>query len=154
MVSVIPFLYIFLFGMMVYYFRERIIPILTRFLWPVVVVYCVWMNLPSSMTGWASGVRYNVITSLLLMCVIMGFGYNFGKHRMKTDYSYSFYLYHMVVINVIYHMIVQNFSSILTAVVVLVIQVIIILILAYMSVNGIDKKISIPLERKVMKFIQ
>lgn len=154
MVSVIPFLYIFLFGMMMYYFKDRLIPILIKFFWPTVVIYCIWMNLPPSIVVWTNGVRYNIVTSVILMCMVIGIAYRFGKHRVKTDYSYSFYLYHMVVINMTYHLIMKDFSSIIVAVVAFLIQFVIILILAYVSVNVIDKKINVPLERKIIKTIQ
>lgn len=88
------------------------------------------------------------------MCMVIGIAYRFGKHRVKTDYSYSFYLYHMVVINMTYHLIMKDFSSIIVAVVAFLIQFVIILILAYVSVNVIDKKINVPLERKIIKTIQ
>lgn len=36
------------------------------------------------------------------MCILtLSAGYYFGNHRLKHDYSYSIYLYHMVVINVL-----------------------------------------------------
>ena len=38
----------------------------------------------------------------MFICLLtLSGGYHFGKHRFKYDFSYSIYLYHMIVINVL-----------------------------------------------------
>lgn len=101
-VSIIPFIYIFLFGMMCFYYKNKIVPYLADKWFPISMIYVVWSLLPSQIADFVGGgVRYNVITTILLMLLVMSVGYRLGKHRVKYEISYHFYLYHMVVINFI-----------------------------------------------------
>lgn len=106
MVSVFPFLYIFLFGVMCYLHREKLMPIYQKVCVPLCIIYVIWNILPDKITSEIGGVRYNVVTTILLMPIVMSLGYKFKKHRVRNELSYHFYLYHMVVINFF----VQNFE--------------------------------------------
>lgn len=46
-VSILPFMYIFLFGMMCYYCKDKILPFLKDKCFPISVIYVVWSLLPS-----------------------------------------------------------------------------------------------------------
>lgn len=109
--NLMPFLWIFLIGMCVYYNRNRIIPLIVKFKWVFMAAYLIWQYLvPISVVHTFSGIRYNLITTLLMLLMLTGIGFSFTK-RLRQDYSYSFYLYHMVVINFIINNICREFTS-------------------------------------------
>ena len=140
-VSIIPFLYIFLFGMMTYYFRDSIVTFLEEHTGVIVLIYFVWSFIPEKWTGVFQGPRYNIVTTLLLICAVFAIGYHFGRHRFKIDYSYAFYLYHMVVINVIRHMWIENITTATEFIIVFLVAVLSTVFLGWLSVSLVDKKI-------------
>lgn len=142
-VAVIPsYLYIFLFGMMLYYHRDFYIPALAKHWRGICLLYIVWSFLvPEKIRALFEGVQYNVITTLLLMCMTMSVGYAFGRRRMKHDYSYGFYLYHMVVINFIYHVFLQDISSVPQFFLVIIIAAAGAAILGYVLQIQFDKRV-------------
>lgn len=147
-VSILPFLYIFLFGMMVYYKRDIIIPNLSKYCFPIVILYIVWNFLPSHLTVMFEGMRYNVITTFLLMVALFALAYSGKGKRLKVDYSYAFYLYHMVVLNAIHHFYIGRLENNLFAVMMFLITTILTSVFAFLSVHIVDKKLSFPLEKR------
>lgn len=147
-VSILPFLYIFLFGMMVYYKRDIIIPNLTKYCFPIVALYIVWNFIPSHLIIMFEGVRYNVITTFLLMIALFALAYSGTGKRLKVDYSYAFYLYHMVVLNAIHHFYISRLENNLFAVLIFLITTILTSVFAFLSVHIIDKKLSFSMEKR------
>lgn len=151
-VEIIPFLYIFLFGMMLYYYRSQLIPVLAKYWYLFCLAYFVWEAfIPSSVTVFFEGVLYNIVTTVLLMLMIGSIGFAFGKYRFKADYSYSFYLYHMVVINIVYHLFLQEFLSLGQFVVTLIVTIIVIAILTYLSYQFVECKLGDFLQKKLLQ---
>ena len=149
-VSIIPYLYIFLFGMTAYYHREKVLPFCVKWVWLFVPVYTLWQFMPDSVQNAVMLVRYDAVSTILLLLMVIGLGYRFGKHRMKTDYSYAFYLYHMVVINVVYHVITKSVTSACLCVVYTAGILAATLALAFFSVQIVDKRIAAASQRKVL----
>lgn len=99
-VTVLPYLYFLLAGMAGWYYRDKLIPALQKVKWWVLAAYIGWklMEIFLKFPHYADGVLYNTVTTLLMAAVIFAFG--FGCHwRMKQDYTFGFYLYHMVFVN-------------------------------------------------------
>ncbi|MBE6013778.1 MAG: acyltransferase [Lachnospiraceae bacterium] len=142
-VSVVPFLYIFLFGMMCYEHRETLIPIFLYIRIPALLVYLVWNFLPENFKSFAGGVRYNIITTLLLMICVISFGFSFGKHRVKREWSYHFYLYHMVVINFFVQMVTNKVGTITELIILLLATFLITLVFMWFSGSVVDGKLSV-----------
>lgn len=153
MVVIVPYMYIFLFGMMVYYHKDKIIPFLADKWILISCLYIGWSLMPSHITQYFQGVRYNVITTLLLMCLVIALGYAFGKHRVKNDYTYGFYLYHMVVINFIYHMFIKKIDQPWIFISLLIISSVVIFIMGFISQKYVDEKLSRRLQKKVLNRI-
>lgn len=153
MVVIVPYMYIFLFGMMVYYHKDKIIPFLANKWILISGIYITWSFMPNNITKYFQGVRYNIITTLLLMCLVISLGYAFGKHRSKNDYTYGFYLYHMVVINFIYHMFIKKIDQTWMFIILLIISSLVIFTMGFLSQKFVDKKISNSLQRKVLNSI-
>lgn len=103
-VTVLPYLYFLVAGMVGWHHRDTIIPVLQKKKWLILAAYVVWklaeIYLP--FTAVLNGVLYNALTTLLMAAVIFAFA--FGKSwRMPRDYTFGFYLYHMVFINLTVH---------------------------------------------------
>ena len=100
-VTAIPYLYFLMFGMMLWYHRDTIIPAAERFRWHLLIAYILWKCMENlfAFPHIADGVLYNTVPTLLLALVIAAFGFC-GRVRVRTDYTYGFYLYHMVFINI------------------------------------------------------
>ena len=151
-VMIFPFLYIFMFGMMVYNFRERLIPFFVRYKWIIILLYTVWELLPDKISDYACGIRYNVVTTLLLMCTVFAVGYGFGKHRVKTDYTFAFYLYHIVVINLVVELGITSITNPFVFITVFASELIAIMILSCFSAHVIEKKVSNALLKKALVY--
>ena len=96
-----------------------------------------------------AGIRYNVITTLIPLLMITGIGFSFKK-RLGNDCSYSFYLYHMVVINFIINNICKEFTSIGQFVVSLISSMLVIGILAVLSHRYIAGRLTKRIENKLL----
>lgn len=100
-VTVFPYLYFLLFGMMLWYFRNSIIPKAETYRFHFLAAYIAWklIEIVFSFPHLLDGILYNTITTLLIGCIISAFGFR-KKVRFKRDYTYGFYLYHVVFINI------------------------------------------------------
>lgn len=149
--SLLPFLWIFLIGMCVYYNRDKIIPAIVKNKWVLVAAYLVWQYLvPDSIVEIFGGVRYNLISTLLMLLMIIGIGFSF-KLRPGRDYPYSFYLYHMVVINFIINNICREFASVGQFVFSLFASIIVISILAVLSHKYVAGSFTKKIEKRLLK---
>ena len=147
--NLIPFIWIFLIGMCVYYNRDRIIPTMIRIKWGLVAIYVIWQYVvPNTIVKIFGGIRYNVITTLILLLMITGIGFSFKK-RLDQDYSYSFYLYHMVVINFVINNICKEFTSLGQFVVSLIGSMMVIGILAVLSHRYVAGSLTKQIELKI-----
>ena len=100
-VTFIPYVYIYLIGMFVYTYRQKIIPKLSNVFWLIAIVYALWSVLNGMLFKFKVGHYVNIISGVLICLLTLSGGYYFGRHRLKHDFSYSIYLYHMIVINVL-----------------------------------------------------
>ena len=149
--NLIPFIWIFLIGMCVYYNRDIVIPAMIRIKWGLVAVYLIWQYVvPDSIVKIFGGIRYNVITTLILLLMITGIGFSFKK-RLSQDYSYSFYLYHMVVINFIINNICKEFTSTGQFVVSLICSMLVIGILAVLSHRYVAGSLTKRIENRLLQ---
>lgn len=104
-VTVVPYLYFLVAGMVAWYHRETIIPVfLQKCKWWILSVYVIWKLMEDHLVfpHIFDGVLYNTVTTLLMAALIFAFAFC-GCWRMKKDLTYGFYLYHMVIINLVLH---------------------------------------------------
>lgn len=101
-VTVLPYAYFLVFGMVVWEHRDTIIPALSRFKWYIVVAYVAWKfaEIYLSFPHVLDGVLYNTVTTLLLACGMFALSFS-HKWRAPIDLTYGFYLYHMIIINIV-----------------------------------------------------
>lgn len=100
-VTFVPYLYVYLIGIFVYIHRAKALKILKKLFWFLLGIYIVWSAINGTLFNFSLGHYTNIITGILVCLLTLSGGYYFGKHRLKHDYSYSIYLYHMIVINVL-----------------------------------------------------
>lgn len=100
-VTFIPYLYIYLIGMFAYTFKQKLIPKLSKLFWAILIAYVIWSYVNGTFFKFSVGHYVDIVSGLLICLLTLSGGYYFGKHRFKYDFSYSIYLYHMVIINVL-----------------------------------------------------
>jgi peptidoglycan/LPS O-acetylase OafA/YrhL len=103
-VTVLPYLYFLVAGMAAWYHRDLLIPLCRKYRWYLLLVYGAWKLAENNLAfpHLLDGMMYNTVTTLLVAALVFGFGFC-GHWRMKRDLTYGFYLYHMVVINLVLH---------------------------------------------------
>lgn len=103
-VTVVPYLYFLVAGMVVWYHRETVIPTLWKYKRWILVAYIIWKLMENHLafTHIFDGVLYNTVTTLLVAALFFAFAF-YGCWRRKRDLTYGFYLYHMVFINLLLH---------------------------------------------------
>lgn len=103
-VTVVPYLYFLVTGMVGWYHRDTIIPALQNRKWILLGSYIVWKLMENHLAfpHVLDGVLYNTVTTLLMAGLIFAFAFC-GIWRMKRDLTFGFYLYHMVIINLVLH---------------------------------------------------
>lgn len=108
-VTVVPYLYFLVAGMVAWYHRNTVITVLRKYKWWILSAYVVWKVMENHLEfpHIFDGILYNTVTTLLIAMVIFAFAFC-GCWRMKKDLTYGFYLYHMVVINLLLHFGIQT----------------------------------------------
>ena len=87
--------------MFVYIFRERVLPALVRYFWPLLVIYACWVHGNSCFLHMKLGLYVDTVQGGLVSLLILAAAYKFGKHSLRHDYSYSIYLYHEIFVNIL-----------------------------------------------------
>ena len=132
-VTFVPYAYIYLIGMYAYTFRGEIIPKLKKGFYCLLGGYIVWCLLNRSFLHFSFGHYCNIVTGVFVCVLTLSAGYFLGNHKFKKDYSYSIYLYHMIVINLL---VVIGMKENLGA---LVITYVVTLLLSFVSTNYVAK---------------
>lgn len=149
-VTVFPYLYFLLLGMMGWYCRDKLIPLLERVKWPVLLIYMGW-KLCEINFAWPKlfdGIQYNVVTTTLIGCVIFAFSFGW-KWRMKRDWTYGFYLYHMVVINLLVEWGYTSLEPLWKGLILMAVIILVTLLLTVASKRWIETPAAAMLERKM-----
>ena len=132
-VTFVPYAYIYWIGMYAYTFRDEIIPKLKKGFYCLLGGYIVWCLLNRSFLHFSFGHYCNIVTGVFVCVLTLSAGYFLGNHKFKKDYSYSIYLYHMIVINLL---VVIGMKENLRA---LVITYVVTLLLSFVSTNYVAK---------------
>ena len=85
------------------------------------------------------GVGYNVLFQILLGGAVLGGAYRIGRIRIIPDLTYGVFLYHMIIINVVIQYNFVHFESIVSQLFYGVCIVCISIMLAYFSLQYIEK---------------
>ena len=90
----IPYFWIFIMGAMISEYFDRLIEGMKKY-WPGFLVLSSLVNYTKIDAG-----IYGTLSVLFIAPAIIGFAYRYPGFNIKTDITYGFYIYHMVVINV------------------------------------------------------
>ena len=96
-VTFIPYLWLFLLGVILNEFYSRFCTIIVKHCWffAFASVLIRKIGLDFDIMGY-----YGVFTNVLMALAIIGFAFRYNHLNLSYDFSYGIYLYHMVIINV------------------------------------------------------
>ena len=94
----IPYMYIFLIGMYIYTFRDKIIPFLSKYWYIILSVYLIgcFSSIQRFFRIWC---YTDPFTGIFVSVITFSLAYRLGNHRIKYDFSYGIFLYHFAVMN-------------------------------------------------------
>ena len=107
----LPYLYMYVIGMVIYIERNSLIPILSnkKILAIEISLYVIW--------HWIIGADFlckwtyiNPISAILIGLIAIGLGYALGDRHCKYDISFGVFLWHLPVTDMIHHVIGQDYS--------------------------------------------
>ena len=135
--TIMPYLWMFMLGIIIYKKREKIIPFMMNY-WYIALVLLVLITLfpQYDIRG-----KYNVIKTFTQAFAIIGFSYKFPDIYVKKDISFEVYVLHMIVINIFI-----NFG--LTGSVLYVIEVLAITVVVAYLLNFFVNKYILPKFKK------
>ncbi len=125
-------IWLFLVGAFISEYFDSMIAWLKRFWWAALIISQIAMY-----TGFDYG-TYGTIKSLFLGIGVIGLGYALPMIRLKHDFSYGLYIYHMIVINV---MVVLGCSENTLWLFISFILSLALAVLSYFTVGGISRKL-------------
>ncbi len=130
----IPYFWMFLFGGLMAAYFDKIIGFLKE-VWPILFL----ISATISIFGLEEGIgAYELLKSITFGLAMVGFAYQFSKLEMKRDYSYGFYIYHMIVINLMLHL---NFTGKIVYIAVALMLSVLLAIASQWTIKWIEKKI-------------
>lgn len=138
----VPYLYIFLIGMYLYTFRDKIIPVLAKYWYLILGIYLLGstFSIQGHLHTWC---YTDPFTGIFVPIITIALACGFGAHRIKYDFSYGIFLYHFAVMNVLIYLGVPatSFWS-------LILMITISLILSAISLFAIEKPLGKLLKTK------
>lgn len=97
----IPYTYILIIGMFLYFKRGTILPLLMKYYYIILGAYLLF-NVTNVKLGYFQyGTYVNVIKGIFVSLLTVATAYKLGRHRLSFDISYGIYLYHMIIVNVL-----------------------------------------------------
>ena len=99
-VSILPYMYIFFLAMFLCHFKARILPVLCRWWWVVLLLYVVWVKGKACWHIHMPGLYLDILTGCLVCILSIAVAYRFRLPRLKHDYSYPLFLYHQIFVNI------------------------------------------------------
>lgn len=98
--TLLPYLYMFYFGIILYKYSDKLIPICQKYFWLIFIVFILASEF-NYMTNFIPHTSNTGSIIHVLMCCFFffAFGFRFKKLKLKNDYSYGIYIFHMPIIN-------------------------------------------------------
>ena len=102
--TIVPYLYMFYFGIIFYKYSDKLIDLCKKYFWPIVLLFIassIWNKyinfIPHTYTT-------GTVLHVLMCCVLFfAFAYKYNFIKIKKDYSYGIYIYHMIILNLFVH---------------------------------------------------
>lgn len=132
--TIFPYFILFLIGILVYEFREKVLPTLVRFWFIPLGLYYIVRLFRIDITG----TYINPLSGMLLLLTVFALGYKFNRISIKQDYSYGLYLYHMIVVNILLQT--KIFSGVWASLTVIVVSMVVSILSGVFTTRLIIKK--------------
>lgn len=150
----IPYLPIFITGMMLYNFKEKLLPLFLKFYWFILAIYVLFKVLYHGFgirffgpIGHSiNAINYHAtLTDVLLVVFVIATAYKIGKIKFKFDLSYPIYLFHMIIFNIFVHYNIDSSGWMLF------IAILITIFISYIYGAFIEKKLVRFAEKNILK---
>lgn len=107
--SCIPFVYMYLFGMLCYCYFDQWIPVLSKNVQLIGILYIIvhWILRLDFLRSWE---YINPVSAFLIMSFAIGIAYRLGKIKLVCDASYGIYLWHLPVVDVLHVVLLMHYS--------------------------------------------
>lgn len=102
--SIIRFFHYFYIGVYFYIYKDTIVKICRKYFW-IVLIFVIEYDF---FLGYFKTSFEDPIKIMLLSMLAIGASYRFNKIKIKKDYSFGIYLWHMVFINIFVHLKIFN----------------------------------------------
>ncbi len=93
--TIFPYLWLFILGSFIWKNKTAVLPFFMKVWWIAGIVLVI-----ITMVGWHEGGLYGVVKSIMQSVMIFGFAYRFPNLHLKKDLSFEFYVFHMIIINI------------------------------------------------------
>lgn len=100
----LPYALWFFIGVFCYQRRDKLLPVLKKVFWPMLILYIVVNSISTEIPGYYT----NIVIGIFLPFLVIGGGYCLPKIRIKCDLSYGIFLYHWIFLNIIVHFNLMN----------------------------------------------
>lgn len=101
--SFLPFGIWYVIGMLMYIYRDTLIPKLKKYVWFILAGFVLYRIVISSNHIEMIGYYSDIITSFVLPILAIVVPFSTKPIRFKNDFSYGIYLYHWCVLNILVH---------------------------------------------------
>lgn len=102
--TVLPYLYMFYFGIIFYKYSDKLIPLAKKYFWSILILFILASEFNYITNFIPHTSNTGTVIHVLMCCVFFfAFAYKFPNIKLKNDYSYGIYIYHMVVMNFFIH---------------------------------------------------
>ena len=98
--TLLPYLYMFYFGIIFYKYLDKLIPICQKYFWLIFIIF-VLASKYNYLTDFIPHTsNTGTVIHVLICCLFFyAFAYKFRNLKIKRDYSYGIYVFHMPIIN-------------------------------------------------------
>ena len=102
--TILPYMYMFYFGIIFYKYSDKLIPLCKKFFWVTLIAYLLAGYFNSYLNFIPHTYNTQCVIHILITCIFFfAFAYRFPSLKLKNDYSYGIYVFHMVVMNFFVH---------------------------------------------------
>ena len=96
----LPYTIWFMIGVFCYQKREKVIPLLKKYVWIILLIFAINQGFSICSFGYYE----DIVTGITLSFATIGLAYTLPSVRMKYDISYGIFLYHWIIINIMVHL--------------------------------------------------
>lgn len=96
----LPYAIWFMIGVFCYQKREKVIPVLKKYVWIILLIFAINQGFSICSFGYYE----DIVTGITLSFATIGLAYTLPSVRMKYDISYGIFLYHWIIINIMVHL--------------------------------------------------